>query len=798
MADTTRTDPRRTLPRFVMLVAALAACLVRPDPVHAQDTTGTGVLSGVVLTDQNAPASFVTVCLTGTSRCELSTEAGQFHFRDVRSGDYRLEVAAPGQPPVETDVVTVRAGVEVTLEVLLPPPLELTQTVTVVGSATTIPEELNTSGYLVDARQVSKDAGSLQDVSRYVQSLPGVVQGTSDFRNDLIVRGGSPLENLFIVDNVEIPNINSFANFGSAGGTVSIIDSAMIRDVTFLSGAFPAPFANRASSVLQIAQREGNRQRTQGWATLGFAGAGGIVEGPVAKGRGSWIVSARRSFLDLFTNDVGFGGVPVLYTLNSKFVYDLNAQDRIWAVNISGVDDIRLGRTADTTETNEVFNFDIRYQGWRSATGFNWQHAFGGRAVGLLGVTQSYARVQSTVKDLLPGGASSIPVDELIAQSPVVFGEDSGELETTVKYDATISTDRFGKLQAGGSYKSFRINYDAASPYGSDNPYAPTGDTDPFTLDTKLRTGGISGYLQSTFSATPGLDLTVGGRVDDYGYLNQTRLSPRASATYAVTPRVSVHAATGIYYQQPPFLFLTVFPENKSLVPLRSDHYVGGVTVQPTDTTRVTVEAYRKQYSSYPVARDYPELSLANLGDTFNVREILFPLASEGTGQASGIEFFAERKGSGRWYGQTNLAISRARHAGLDGVLRPGSYDYPVVFNITGGVRLNSKWEVSGRASYLSGRPYTPYDEVTSAAQQRGVYDLSRVNDVRAPFYFRADLRVDRTFTVAGSPLLVFAGAQNITNRTNFTQLVWNRGTSSVDQSDGQGIFPLIGLEWRF
>lgn len=93
----------------------------------------------------------------------------------------------------------------------------------------------------------------------YVQSLPGAVLGTDDFRNDLIVRGGSPLENLDIVDNIEIPNINTFANFASAGGTVSILDAQLIQDVTFLTGGFPASYTNRTSSVLQVSQREGNR-----------------------------------------------------------------------------------------------------------------------------------------------------------------------------------------------------------------------------------------------------------------------------------------------------------------------------------------------------------------------------------------------------------------------------------------------------------------------------------------------------------------------------------------------------------
>lgn len=776
-----------------------AAAFILPAPALAQDTTGTGVLTGVVLTDQRTPAAFVTVCVTGT-RCEISDESGNFRLQDVRAGEFRLEVAAPGQAPIVTDPVTVRAGLEVQVEVVLPPSTALEREITVVGSAAAIPEELKTSGYLVEPREIAKDAGALQDVSRYVQSLPGVVIGSTDFRNDIIVRGGSPLENLFIVDNVEVPNINTFANFASAGGTVSILDSAMIRDVTFLTGAYPAPFTNRASSVLQIAQREGNRQKVERRATLGFAGAGGIVEGPLAGGRGSWIVSARRSFLDIFTNDVGVGGVPVLYTLNSKFVYDLNQQDRIWAVNISGIDRIRLGRTAGSAneEPSEVFNFDIRYRGWRSASGFNWQHVFGSKAVGLLGITQSSARVRSTVKDLLRNGPSTLPADALIAQTPAAFSEDSGEDETTIKYDATISTTRLGKVQAGGSAKIFRVRYDTASPFGADNPYAPSGDTDAFSLNAALTTTQTSAYAQTTVGLSSSLNVTVGGRVDNYALLDATRVSPRASANYTFSPKVSAHVASGLYYQQPPFLFVTVFPQNRVLVPLRADHYVGGLTVQPSPSTRITIEGYHKRYADYPVARDYPQLSLANLGDTFNVREILFPLVSEGTGRATGVELFAEKKGSGRWYGQANLAVSRARHAGLDGILRPGSFDYPVVFNVTGGIRLSKNWELGGRVSALSGRPYTPYDPVVSTLQRRGVYDLTQVNGVRAPFYFRADLRIDRTFTIAGSPLLVFAGAQNITNRKNFSQQVWNRATNALDTNDQLGVFPLVGIEWKF
>ena len=321
----------------------------------------------------------------------------------VSAGD-----SAPRRPALHQRPVDVRAGLDGTVEITLPTVEDFQQTVTVTAPEFRAPEAVKNSGFLVAPREILKSAAALQDVSRYVQGLPGVVIGTNDFRNDIIVRGGSPLENLFVVDNVEIPNINAFANFASAGGTVSLLDAELLQDVTFLTGGYPAPFINRTSSVLQVTQREGSRKEFGGWATLGFAGAGAILEGPIdagtGTGKGSWVVSARRSFLDLFTEDVGFGGVPVVYALNAKAVYDLTPRDRIWLVNIAGVDEIRLGLTESTDLEEEIANFDIRYDGWRSATGFNWQRTFGSRGVGLLGISHSQAKVGQQVKDLVAQG----------------------------------------------------------------------------------------------------------------------------------------------------------------------------------------------------------------------------------------------------------------------------------------------------------------------------------------------------------------------------------------------------------
>jgi hypothetical protein len=786
----------KQIPVIVCVAALLFAGTGR---AFAQDTAAVGSVSGIVTDGEGTPMAGVVLCLRAFDRCVTSDNRGAFVLADIRAGTFPLEVTAPGLPTYPAATVNVLPGVDAAVEVTLPKVDTFEQAVTVTSPAFAVPAEVKTSGFLVQPSEILESAGALQDVSRYLQTLPGVAIGSDDFRNDIIVRGGSPLENLFVVDNVEVPNINSFATFASAGGTVGMLDAGLIQNATFLTGGFPAPYGNRTSSVLQITQREGNRERFEARATLGFAGAGTILEGPVDGGRGSWVVSLRRSFLDVFTQDAGFGGVPVLYTGNGKLVYDLTPRDRVWVVSLAGADTIRLGATDGNTKTDEVFNFDIRYTGWRNATGFNWQHLFD-RGVGLLGITHSEAHLDQQVKDLVRDGVPdpATSVDALIAASPVVFRENSSEGETTLKYDLTTTVPWLDRLQVGGSLKLHRINYDTASPFGNDSPYSPVAGIDPFTLTTALRTSQTGAYAQSTQEIAGRVSLTWGGRFDHYQYIERSRFSPRAALSVPLTDKVSWTAATGVYYQQPSFLFLAAFPENRQLLPFRADHYVTGVTYQASPSARLTVEAYRKRYRDYPVSTRLPTLSLAGIGDTFNIRDILLPLTAGGRGEADGLELSAEKKRTGRWYGQANLSFSRTRQAGLDGVLRPGSFDYPWVLNVAGGYEVNPQWGVSLRLSSLGGRPFTPFDLELSAAQRRGVYDTARVNASRLPDYFRLDVRLDRHFTVAGRRQSFFIGAQNVTNRKNIAGYTWNRGTNRAETNEQLGLFPVVGLEWRF
>lgn len=762
----------------------------------AQDTTGAGGLIARVVDAGGAAVPNVPVCISEVNRCIASGDSGLARFEQLRAGKYRLRIEADPSPG-ESVEVEVRAGLDSQVEIQIP---SIRESITVTASSSAMAEEIKNSAYLFSGPEIFKSAGTLQDVARYVQTLPGVAIGSDDFRNDIIVRGGSPLENLFIVDNVEVPNINTFANFASAGGTVSMLDPNIIRDVTFLTGGYPAPYGNRTSSVMQIAQRDGDREAVHGRLNVLFGGAGGLLEGPIKKNKGSWVVSARRSFLDAFTKDTGIGGVPVLSTFNAKASYDLTPRDRIWLVNLTGVDSIRLGLTDDNrNDTAELLsNFDIRYRGRRSATGFNWQRFLGTRGVGLLGVTHSQAGVNSSVKDLLRNGTlpPAAPVDDIIAASPQVFREDSTEAETTIKYDFTWEFSPQMRLQSGGSVKMFRIRYNTASPFGNDSPYSLTPGLGAFALNRTFTTDQEAAYAQLTRQIRR-WNITAGVRLDRYGYLNSSRVSPRAGVTYRLTQRLMWSASYGVYYQQPFFLFLAAFDQNRRTIPFRAEHFVTGFRYMLADGWRFSVEAYRKNYKDYPVSGDIPALSLANLGDTFNVRQILFPITSAGRGQSQGIEFSMEKRGE-RWFAQANFGLFRTRHTGLDGVMRPGTFDYPRIFNLTGGYRFNRNWELAVRTNYLAGRPYTPYDAALSTQQRRAIFQLTEINSQRLPGYFRFDVRLDRTFYLKQRTILVFLGVQNITGRRNVAGYQWNPRTNEVLVSRQLGVFPLAGFEYRF
>jgi hypothetical protein len=191
-------------------------------------------------------------------------------------------------------------------------------------------------------------------------------------------------------------------------------------------------------------------------------------------------------------------------------------------------------------------------------------------------------------------------------------------------------------------------------------------------------------------------------------------------------------------------------------------------------------------------------LTLANLGEIFTPNEVLFPIVSAGTGRSTGIEFSGEAQFSKAWFGRGNLSLARTRYAGTDGVLRDSAFDRRTTVHLTGGYRTEGAWTYTADFTWMSGRPYTPFDFAQSDAQRRPVYDTGHLLAGRLPSSTELDVRADWKKQWLGVESTVFVALLNVTNARNVAGYEWNRRTNALQTDREEGIFPMIGGEIRY
>jgi len=376
--------------------AAILLCSIT-GALQSQPKPNPGTIVGVVRDQEtHVPLQGANVVIQGTNLGAATTGDGRFRISGVSPGTYSIRAGMIGYAKVTKTDVVVTSGQRTQIM------LELSQVAVELGEITvrssyfSRPQELATSSHTLNFEEIRRSPGASEDVSRVVQSLPGVVLNT-DLRNDLIVRGGSPFENYTAIDNLEIPTINHFATQGATGGAMGMVNTELIRDVTFLTGGFPAKYGDRLSSVMEIELREGNRERTGGKVNLNAAGLSLVGEGPMAS-RGSWLVSARRSYLDFLLKNFNFAGITIIpnyIDAQVKLAYDLTNTDRLAFLFVGGVDDIKF---QDVDPENMGINPDlsgldkVESDLHQFMVGSTWKRIWGadGYSMFALGMTENY------------------------------------------------------------------------------------------------------------------------------------------------------------------------------------------------------------------------------------------------------------------------------------------------------------------------------------------------------------------------------------------------------------------------
>ncbi len=672
--------------------------------------------------------------------------------------------------------------------------------------------ELETSEpepYEAGSQEVLSTAGSYGDISRFLQVLPGVV-ATSDLSNEILVRGGHPMENLFLVDGIEVPNINHLATLGTTGGFGPMIDAGIIQGIKLYTGGYDARYPERLSSVTEIRTLDSANLSGHAEGDVGIEGFGGLAEKSLHGG--DLLVSAHHGIMDLMGNSfqMGLGGLPSYTNELARYRRSGASGNRLTLLHVAGWDSVKV--TPCASDDDETSSIDSEYSGWRETTGAELQHVYSPHSYGALSVGDSEQVEHIHQQDQIPNPAKfaaveiPCPVPAAEAVSTPVYAEDTSQLFSTASYRYELATSKIG-FSAGSSVWLQRPHYQIGQPIGAYSPYSAAPVRTDFTsFASDFSTGETGSYAESTMHPIKTLELGVGGRVQTFAFGSHATLTPRLSARYSLGESVAIHLAYASYAQMPPYVYMLSYPENRSLLPMRSTHEIVGMDIGVLRSSQIRIEAYNKQYTNIPASTEYPTVNLHDMVDMLGQQFVWLPMSSGGRGNASGIELSdLSRIGSSLTL-RDSIAYSRAMFAGLDHIQRPSNFDFPWILNMVALKRLGRGYEVSSRYGYATGRPYTPYNLSKSDAQNRPIYDVSRMNALRVPFYGRLDAQLIKDTLVHGLHLEIYAGVNNILNRSNFLAYTWmprvlpasGNTENPVNEMYQTPIFPNFGLRYFF
>lgn len=772
--------------RVLLLLLLSSMLFARPLWAQAAPTPApgpTGTIAGrVVEAVSEAPIAGATVRVLAQEAVVQSDAAGRFVLRGVRVGIVTIEVRRLGYAPVTKGDIAVSPAKPAEVAITLRPIDVQLDAVTVRPDAfpAQMPASTPVSTQSYDAEEVRRQPGAQEDVLRAISIAPGVGV-TSAARNDLVVRGGAPFENLFVIDNIEVPNINHFGSQGSTGGPISLINIRFIESASLSAGGFGARYGDRASSATTLTLREGNRARVAGELNIAATQVGAVLEGPLGS-NASFFVNVRQSYLDLLFTAIGLSFIPSYTDATAKLVWRPTSRDAVSFLTIAARGTVTFNNDTDSARVDNSQVLAPAQDQYFS--GLTWKRLLG-RGVATTTLGRTWTRFVTAQRDSL-----LVPV----------FESRSTEGETSLRSDLAWVFGKGLELETGTIFKyASALAYDATLAGFARRD--ATGTPRPLRVDTSFTALRNGSYVQAAWQATPRLRLSGGLRGDWYGFLDDAvRVAPRASASLQLDARTTATLSTGRYWQAPSYIWLVGDAGNAArLRPFRADQAVAGITRLVGRDLKVQVEVYGKRYADYPARRFRPQAVLSPSGFDDVTTDIPFglePLESTGTGEAHGAELFLQKKlGATRWYGQLSASVNRTRFRGLDGTRATGAFDTPLLANGVVGWRLNARWEVATRVRGASGLPFTPF--VASGALA-GTLDFVRYNRERLPAFFAADVRLDRRFLFGRTQLIAFVDLQNITNRENVGAPQWNPRTRTAELNTSVGLLPTIGLNWEF
>jgi len=669
-------------------------------------------------------------------------------------------------------------------------------------------KELETSApqpFVAGGQDVISMAGAFGDISRFLQVLPGVI-APNDLSNEVMVRGGHPMENLFLVDGIEVPNINHIATLGTTGGFGPMIDAGVVQGLTVFTGGYDARYPERLSSVIAVQTLDPPSLTKHAEADLGIEGFGGLVETPL---HGSdLLASAHRGLLELM-DGAGLDGLPSYTNELARFRHRDDSGNRLTVLHLGGWDSVANEPCPSyALETSSILS---QYAGWRETTGVEWQHVSSRNSFAVANISDSeqieHIHQQDTLIDptVIVNSGVRCPVPASISKPVPVYMEDSNNAFSSAGFHYEWSAPRLA-LSAGSAFWLERPHYQIDQPLGAYSPYsvAPVrADSTSFASDFSV--GESGSYAQVSAHPVKSMVFSAGGRVQTFAFGNHLTLTPRLSMRYNLTESVGVHLAFASYAQFPTYVYMIAYPQNRTMLPMRSTHEVIGMDLGFMRSSQIHIEAYNKVYRDVPASTEYPSVNLHDMVDMFGQQFVWLPMNSGSRGNSSGIEISDITQIRSKLVVRGSVAYSRAMFAGLDHIPHPSNFDFPWIVNAAALERFGRGYEISLRYGYATGRPYTPYDLPDSLAQNRPIYDVSQMNALRVPYFGRMDTQLTKDLKAFRCHLEIYAGVNNVLNRANFLAYVWmpraeadKNIKSPAEEIHQMPIFPMGGLRYIF
>lgn len=723
-------------------------------------TSQTGVLNGIV-TDlkTNQPVIGANIILIGTDIGTSSDIDGKYKLEKLSPGIYNIQVSYLGYETITQSEVEVQGIKPTNINFSMVESSKQLDEIVVKASMFKTSSESPVSLRTIGVSEIKRNPGGNRDISRVIQSLPGVTS-TASFRNDLIIRGGAPNENRFFIDDVEIPVINHFATQGSSGGPAGIINVDFIREVDFFSGAFPSSRGNALSSVFNFKFRDGRDDRIGTSLTAGASDIGWTLEGPIGN-KSTFLFSARKSYLQFLFKALGLPFLPTYTDFNLKCKYKIDNKNEITFIGLGAVDDFEINTSANETESKQylIDRLPVNTQ-WNYTNGLVFRHY---TKSGYANFVLSRSMLNNDAVKYLNNDDSNI--------TNLILNYKSQEIENKLRFEYYSKFGNWDYL-VGSSYEYVKYNNSTFNAiYTSEGP-----ERINFSSSLDLHKFGAFTTFSQKFLSNK-LDVSISARLDGNSYSQDMsnplqQFSPRFSASYKINNIVSTNFNLGRYFQLPPFTTLgyrydnVLINKQNKIKYISCNQYIFGFEVNPDQYNKITIEGYYKAYSHYPyLIRE--KISLANLGGDFGVigNE---PILSISNGTTYGIELMAQRRISKGFYGILAYTLGKSQFSNENGNFAPSSWDSRHIISFTGGKRFESNWEIGIKYRFQSGLPYSPYSIDSDLAinwdrNLGGIPDYNQINSLRYNALGTLDIRIDKKFFFKNWDLNLYLDIQNLT-----------------------------------